>query len=550
MIRCGAPIAGIFRAAAAVLLGLATAAAWAAPAHDALHRGQQAMDKGDFDQAVRQLTEALRLDPKCSEAYQARGWVYAEQGELAQAVADYSEALRLQPQSAETWCNRGDAYAKLGEPARALADLQRAIELAPKLVEARLVRAYVYVDREEFDKALADYSEALRLAPDNAHAHVQRANCFLAKKQYQPAIADLDVVLRLEPKNVPAWGARGSARLSLGDYRGGIADLETAVRLNPHDAGANYQPWAKTPVGEDVLKHGRKQVRRMVKSRPVMGREIAPDDVPWQWVERRFAGEGLGSPLNWDPAPPTDSEAEHVAPAHGRHGRVRVAATWLTGPRAGKVRKFEALWANVIFELHNFAFVKEFVRLHEEAGAGKLAKEQFVAGILKYEYQAAQQTRAFYLQVYLPWAEKKRLPTDPTLWFTNWWDDPEEALHGFLDKASYPWRPYARQYDWLTVQRLWEQDKYREAAALLETMRAEKQYTEDKAQVLLWLGRCRLEAELPDGAIEALGESLQLDPRNAEAYALRGEAYQQKGDKAKAEADVAKARQLETAKPK
>ena len=60
-----------------------------------------------------------------------------------------------------------------------------------------------------------------------------------------------------------------------------------------------------------------------------------------------------------------------------------------------------------------------------------MSKEAFVAGIVKYELLAAQRTRAFYLQVFLPWAEKRKLPTDATLWFCDWWDTPEGVLKSF-----------------------------------------------------------------------------------------------------------------------
>ena len=48
----------------------------------------------------------------------------------------------------------------------------------------------------------------------------------------------------------------------------------------------------------------------------------------------------------------------------------------------------------------------------------------------------------------------------------------------------------------------------------------------------------------PDQAVGAFTESIRLDPREAEAYQLRGQAYQRIGETKKAEADLAKAKQL------
>ena len=216
-----------------------------------------------------------------------------------------------------------------------------------------------------------------------------------------------------------------------------------------------------------------------------------------------------------------------------------------SGPNKGQPRGFEELWAGAAFELHNINYARQFLRLHEEAAEGKLTKEQFVADIWKYEYLAAQRTRAFYVQVFLPWAEKQKLPTDPGLWFAAWWESAADTLAGFHDKTAYPWRPYARQYDWMTVHRLYHDGNFRKTLALLAEMQTDKVYVHDVADLHYWIGRCHFEMRKPGPAVEALTKAIEIDPKKAAAYALRGEAYRQLGEKAKAKADFVKARAME-----
>ena len=174
-----------------------------------------------------------------------------------------------------------------------------------------------------------------------------------------------------------------------------------------------YLPSAGTRLSADTLRHGGRQVTRMLHDRPAMA-QFGPESEFFRgWAERKFAGEDLGTPIDWDPAPPQSSDAEHLAPAGDEHAAILVAAVYQSGPRQGRPRTFEELWAGAIYELHNVTFAPEFVRLNREADEGKLSKRAFIAGILKYEIRAAQQTRGFYLRVFLPWAEKKNLPTDP-----------------------------------------------------------------------------------------------------------------------------------------
>jgi tetratricopeptide (TPR) repeat protein len=53
--------------------------------------------KGDYDRAIADLTEAIRLDPKYVWAYASRGEAYRMKGDYDRAIADLTEAIRLDP---------------------------------------------------------------------------------------------------------------------------------------------------------------------------------------------------------------------------------------------------------------------------------------------------------------------------------------------------------------------------------------------------------------------------------------------------------------------
>jgi tetratricopeptide (TPR) repeat protein len=58
---------------------------------------------GDFERAIADCNEALRLDPKATTSYAARGFNYFSLGRFAEALADFSHANEL----------RADAYAMI-----------------------------------------------------------------------------------------------------------------------------------------------------------------------------------------------------------------------------------------------------------------------------------------------------------------------------------------------------------------------------------------------------------------------------------------------------
>jgi len=101
-------------------------------------RGVAYRDKGDYDRAIADYNEAIRLDPKNSIAYGNRGNVYKDKGDYDRAIADYNEAIRLDPKNFKVYLNRGLANLYAGSLAKALADVNRSSELDPKYAYAAL----------------------------------------------------------------------------------------------------------------------------------------------------------------------------------------------------------------------------------------------------------------------------------------------------------------------------------------------------------------------------------------------------------------------------
>ena len=331
----------------------------------------------------------------------------------------------------------------------------------------------------------------LAAGDDQTDRAFDQAKHALKHGDYDGVVARLDEALRLAPNEAKLLGLRGVARLFKGESAKGLADLQVAIKRNPGDAGIGYQPSGRAKFSKEAFRHGQQQVARMLRDRPAMAQFSPETEFLRHWATQKFAGEDFGEPIDWDPSPPLHSDAEHLAPEDDENAAILVAAVYDSGPDVGKPRTFEELWAGAVYELHNVNFAREFIRLYDEADEGKISKRDFVADILKYELRAAQETRAFYVQVFLPWVAKNKLPTDPTLWFCDWWDTPEGVLQSFVDPAAYPWRPYARTHDWATIHRYWRQGDFSRAIKLLGQMRLEEGYEDEQDDVDHWIDSCR-----------------------------------------------------------
>lgn len=190
--------------------------------------------KGNYDKLITDSSAAIRLDTKDAGAYgnRATGWYY--KGDYDKAIADWTESIRLSPQYANYYSSRGAAWSDKGDYNKAVADLNEAIRLDPKNAIAYSNRGLAWSRQGDYDKAIADLNESIQLNPKNAISYGNRGLAWNFKGDYDKAIADFDEAIRLNPKLAALYNARGTARNKKGDLDKGIADYREAVRLSPN----------------------------------------------------------------------------------------------------------------------------------------------------------------------------------------------------------------------------------------------------------------------------------------------------------------------------
>jgi len=109
-----------------------------------LEQGLTLARMGEWDKALPELNDAIRLNPKNARALQVRGQVFAATEENVNALADFSETIRLEPNDARTYRLRAKLYDKLGDKDKAQADRQTLAKLVP--VSLGLSAANIAVD--------------------------------------------------------------------------------------------------------------------------------------------------------------------------------------------------------------------------------------------------------------------------------------------------------------------------------------------------------------------------------------------------------------------
>jgi rhomboid protease GluP len=98
-----------------------------------LYRGQQAIDAGEWEEAVAEFDQALALDPSLADAtiYFHLGLAHSYQAQLEEAINAYQKALELDPALAAPHWNLALTYLEVGRYADARASFEAYAALTP-----------------------------------------------------------------------------------------------------------------------------------------------------------------------------------------------------------------------------------------------------------------------------------------------------------------------------------------------------------------------------------------------------------------------------------
>jgi tetratricopeptide (TPR) repeat protein len=127
------------------------------------------------------LLESGHVPPqKLFMVYVNRSGGYIANGQYEKAIADLREAIRLKPDFALSYYNRGLAYGMQGHWEKAIAEYDKAICLEPGFAEAYGNRGSAFSQERRYEKAIPDFNEFIRLRPNSGLAYYNRGSVKLA----------------------------------------------------------------------------------------------------------------------------------------------------------------------------------------------------------------------------------------------------------------------------------------------------------------------------------------------------------------------------------
>ena len=228
-------------------------------------RGNIYMKMKDYDRALKDFEQAIKLDPKNASAYDSRADLYMIQKKYDKAVADYDRAIKFEdwsslrsyyiddkqnaikakeadkkiktqlkavaPNDKEKLRARAKAYKDLEDYELAIKDYTRLTELDANDWKAYSGRGVCYSLFKDYARALEDFNKAIQINPTSIQDYVERAHCHEKLNNYEFAIADYDKITELDPNDLTAYNSRSAAYLKMGNYDKAIEEADKAYEL-------------------------------------------------------------------------------------------------------------------------------------------------------------------------------------------------------------------------------------------------------------------------------------------------------------------------------
>lgn len=160
-------------------------------------RSEAYRDLNLYDESVADMTRAISCSKNNIGLYRDRGYLKFKHGYYKEAVADYTKALSLDPNDDISLRARGRAYSCLNEYKAAAVDYKKSLQFKNKTalrleIETRGLLGELYVKSKQDKEALEQFNYLITKFPDVSKGYYGRAEVYKLQGKADLAKRELD----------------------------------------------------------------------------------------------------------------------------------------------------------------------------------------------------------------------------------------------------------------------------------------------------------------------------------------------------------------------
>lgn len=167
---------------------------------DSFRKGLDSRKKGNNDQSIKYLEDAVRLAPEFYDAHNELGIAYKHARRVEDAEREFLRAHELNQSNADPLVNLTSLYIDENKPDRAVTTAEEAVKANSRSAPAFFNLGMALYKMAKLDRAEAALKKALELAPRMSTVRLMLANVYLKLRNRDKLMEQLDSYLAENPQ--------------------------------------------------------------------------------------------------------------------------------------------------------------------------------------------------------------------------------------------------------------------------------------------------------------------------------------------------------------
>jgi tetratricopeptide (TPR) repeat protein len=185
------------------------------------------------------LKKLVNINPHHIEAFNNLGLLFARQAKYTDAIFVYEKGVEQNPGAAVLFNNLGNVYYDTGKFEKALQMFKKAGELDPVFTERLYhlgIDSFIKGTGESMDDAIVKLQESAKLNVNKAKASHDLGVAYIDRHMHDKAIEAFNQAIIIDPNYLSAYINLGYAYQHKEDYDSAVKAFEKALILNPKSA--------------------------------------------------------------------------------------------------------------------------------------------------------------------------------------------------------------------------------------------------------------------------------------------------------------------------
>jgi serine/threonine protein kinase/tetratricopeptide (TPR) repeat protein len=200
------------------------------------------------EQASAMLRQALELDNRLPAPYVSLGRLHSSLGKHDLALQEFQNALKINPRDSEAVKGMAGAFERMGRIQDAESSYKRAIALRPDFWDGYNSLGFFYYRQQRYKEAIEQFQRVIQLTPDNGTAHSNLGGQYQNIGDYQKAEEEFKKSIALAPTYM-AYANLGSLYETQARHAESAQMTEQALKMNAND----FRLWGNLALAYEWL---------------------------------------------------------------------------------------------------------------------------------------------------------------------------------------------------------------------------------------------------------------------------------------------------------